>query len=302
MSQQQRAAVDALLRGAPYDPSTPIADERVTFAQAQTRPFPEAVTARTITLGGRGALDLRIAGDAGAGVLLYLHGGGYVVGSARTGASLAAQLTKRTGTRTVSLDYRLAPEHRFPAAVDDGIAAYRELLDTGVRPEHLVVAGDSAGGGLAIATLLAARDAGLPQPAAAAVFSPWADLTLSGPSMRAKHGVDPLFTRERLRTYAAAYLGDHHGTDDLASPLFADLTGLPPLLVQVGSHEVLLDDAVRLAGAAGAAEVPVTLEVTSGVPHVFQNFTGALDDADEALDRCASFLSQHLRAPAPAMP
>ncbi|HEX6445387.1 MAG TPA: alpha/beta hydrolase [Streptosporangiales bacterium] len=291
MSQQQRAAIDALLRGAPYDPSASIADERAPFAQAQTRPLPEGVTARTATLGGRPALELRIPGPAGPAVLLYLHGGAYALGSARTGASLAAQLACRIGARAVSLDYRLAPEHPFPAAVDDGLAAYRELLDGGTRPEHLVLAGDSAGGGLAVATLLAARDAGLPQPAAVAVFSPWADLTLSGASMQTKHGVDPLFTRERMGTYARAYLGDHDGTDSLASPVFADLTGLPPLLVQVGSHEVLLDDAVRLAGAAGTADVPVTLEITDGVPHVFQNFAGTLDDADRALDRCGLFLA-----------
>lgn len=291
MSQQQRAAIDALLRSAPYDPSAPIADERAPFEQAQTRPLPEGVTARTTTLGGRPALDLRIAGPGGPAVVLYLHGGGYALGSARTGASLAAQLACRVGARAVSLDYRLAPEHPFPAAVDDGLAAYRELLDGGTRPEHLVVAGDSAGGGLAVATLLAARDAGLPQPAAAAAFSPWADLTLSGASMQTRHGIDPLFTRERLRTYATAYLGDHDGADRLASPVFADLTGLPPLLVQVGSHEVLLDDAVRLADAAGTADVPVTLEIVSGVPHVFQNFAGTLDEADQALDRSGIFLS-----------
>lgn len=301
MSQEQRTAIDALLRAALYDPSASIADERETFAQAQTRPLPADVTVRTTTLGGRPALDLRIPGCTDA-VLLYLHGGGYVVGSARTGASLAAQLARRIGARAVSLDYRLAPEHPYPAALHDGLAAYRELLDAGIPPEHLVVAGDSAGGGLAVATLLAARDAGLPRPAAAAVFSPWADLTLSGSSMRTKHGIDPLFTRERLRTYADAYLGDRDGSETLASPVFADLTGLPALLVQVGSHEVLLDDAVRLAGAAGRADLQVTLEVTTGVPHVFQNFAGALDEADQALDRCGLFLSRHLPASAPAVP
>lgn len=185
---------------------------------------------------------------------------------------LAAELARRTGACAISLDYRLASDHPFPTANHDGPAAYRELLDTGARPEHLVVAGDSAGGGLAIATLLAVREAGLPQPAAATLFSPWVDLTLSAPSMQTKHDIDPLFTRERLRRYATAYLGDRDGTAPLPSPLFADLTDLPALLIQVGSHEFLLDDAVRLAGDA---DVDVTLEIATGVPTLIMSRTSS---------------------------
>jgi epsilon-lactone hydrolase len=294
MTMDQRVAVDTLLRGAPFDRDASVAEQRATFAERQTAPLPEDVTVAETTLGGRPALDLRAPGTDPRQVLLYLHGGGYVVGSARTGARLAVALGRRTGVRAVSLDYRLAPENPFPAAVDDALAAYRELLDGGLRADEIAVAGDSAGGGLAVATLLAARAAGLPQPAAVAVFSPWVDLTLSGDSMAAKDGVDPLFTRERIAAYAERYVPERDRSAPLVSPAFADLTGLPPLLVQVGSHEVLLDDAVRLAGRAAADDVAVTLDVAPGVPHVFQSFLGMLDDAGEALDRAGRFLRGRL--------
>jgi len=294
MTTDQRVAVDTLLREAPFDRDASVAEQRATFAERQTAPLPDDVTVAEATLGGRPALDLRVPGANPHQVLLYLHGGGYVVGSARTGARLAVALGRRAGVRAVSLDYRLAPENPFPAAVDDTLAAYRELLDSGLRADEIAMAGDSAGGGLAVATLLAARAAGLPQPAAVAVFSPWVDLTLSGDSMVAKDGVDPLFTRERIAAYAERYVPQRDRSAPLVSPAFADLTGLPPLLVQVGSHEVLLDDAVRLAGRAAADDVAVTLDVAPGVPHVFQSFLGMLDDAEEALDRAGRFLRARL--------
>jgi len=296
MTTDQRVTVDTLLRTAPYDPTASVAEQRATFAERQTAPLPEDVTVVETTLGGRPALDLRVPAASARSVLLYLHGGGYVVGSARTGARLAVALGRRVGVRAVALDYRLAPEKPFPAAVDDALAAYRALLDGGARPDEILIAGDSAGGGLAVATLLAAKAAGLPQPAAVAVFSPWVDLTLSGDSMRSKDGVDPLFTRARIGVYAERYAAADARTAPLASPVFGDLTGLAPLLVQVGSHEVLLDDAVRLAGRAAAADVDVTLDVVAGVPHVFQNFAGMLDDADDALDRAGRFLDARLAA------
>ncbi|MEV4323778.1 alpha/beta hydrolase [Microbispora rosea] len=296
MTRQQREAVDALHRNAPVRPNPTLAERRAGFALALSRPLPDDVTAHETVLAGRPALDLTPATAAGRGRLLHFHGGGYVLGSPGTHAGFTAQLVRRAGLRATSLDYRLAPEHPFPAAVDDGLAAYRALLDGGVGPEELVLAGDSAGGGLVVATLVAARDAGLPQPAGAVVFSPWTDLTLGGQSMSTKKDADPIFTREALQAFATPYLAGQDPAQPLASPVFADLRGLPPLLVQAGSNELLLDDAVRLAGRAAVDEVEVTLRVWPQVPHVFQNHFGHLDEADAALDEAARFLSTSVRA------
>ncbi|WP_037602322.1 alpha/beta hydrolase [Streptacidiphilus rugosus] len=295
MSRQQREALDALLRSVPRGGTPPtIEEQRSGFAAAMSRPAPEGVATRRTVLGGRPTLELVPENASGGGQLLYLHGGGYVIGSPETHAGMVGELALRTGLRTLSVDYRLAPEHPFPGAVDDGLAAYRELLEAGTDPRELVLAGDSAGGGLSIATLLAAREAGLPQPAAVVVFSPWADLTLSGESIRTKASADPIFTAADIQAYADLYLGAGDPADPLASPVFADLTGLPPLLVQVGANELLLDDAVRLAARAGAADVEVTLEIGAGLPHVYQHQHGRLDEADAALDRAAEFLTAHL--------
>jgi monoterpene epsilon-lactone hydrolase len=290
MGRDQREAARMLMRKG--DLGLTPAEQRATFDEMfANRPLGEDVTLRARTLGGRPALDVEVDGAHGDGVILYLHGGGYVVGSARTGANLAAPIARRTGIPAVSLDYRLAPENPFPAAVEDALAAYRELLESG---RDVVLAGDSAGGGLAIATMVAIGRAGLPQPAAAVVFSPWVDLSLSGVSIDARGELDPLFTRAHVREYADHYLAGQAPRNELASPLFADLTGLPPLLIQVGSYEVLLDDALRLAVRAAECEVDVSLDVAAGAPHVYQYFEGALDEADEALDRTAGFLARRL--------
>ncbi|WP_406276433.1 alpha/beta hydrolase [Nocardia sp. NBC_00881] len=272
-----------------------IAEQRTQYAALFTRSLPANIGSSATTLGGRPALELRPAtpGTAGEDVLLYLHGGGFVVGSARATAHLPAALLRHLDGRAVSLDYRLAPEHAFPAAPDDCLAAYRELLDSGVDPRRLVIAGDSAGAALAVVTMIRARDAGLPMPAAAVLFSPAVDLTLSGASMRSKDGVDPFFAPADLEWLFDRYLAGGDSAAPEASPVFADLTGLPPLLIQAGSSELLLDDAVRLAGRAAADEVAVTLEVAPRQPHVFQ-----LDDesaaAAAALERAGRFLATRL--------
>jgi acetyl esterase/lipase len=209
---------------------------------------------------------------------------------------LTASLVLRTGMRALSLDYRLAPEHPFPAAIEDCVAAYRELLDDGVDPGGVVLAGDSAGGGLTVTTCIAARDAGLPMPAAIAAFSPGLDATRTGASMTSKEGVDPFFTRDALLRGGDLYLAGQDPAQPLLAPaVSADLTGLPPILLQVGTDELLLDDSVRLADRARDAEVDVVLDVTAGVPHVFQAFAGSLEEAGWALDRAALFVAQHLR-------
>ncbi|MFT2019344.1 alpha/beta hydrolase [Streptomyces sp. 796.1] len=296
MSTAQRATVDALMRQAPLDGSLPPERLRADFeAQMATDPNPAGVRVRPSALGGRPALTVEPDGAPVAGTILYFHGGGWVFGSPATALRLTAALVRRTGIRAVSVDYRLAPEHPYPAAVDDGLAAYRDLLEQGVAPEHIVLAGESAGGGLALTTLLTARDAGLPLPAAAVALSPGLDATFSGESMTTKHDADPLFTRAELVTLVAHYLAGQDPDQPLLSPARrAELAGLPPLLLQVGSNEVLLDDATRFAVRAAAAGVDVQLDVTADVPHVFQTFEGQLEEADAALDRAAAFITAAL--------
>ncbi|WP_327302762.1 alpha/beta hydrolase [Streptomyces sp. NBC_01298] len=296
MSKAQRTAIDALMRQAPFDGSLPPERLRKDFeAQMTAGPAPAGVVVTPSVLGGLPALTVEPEGGAAAGTILYFHGGAWVAGSPDTALRLTAALVRRTGVRAVSVDYRLAPEHPFPAAVEDGLAAYRDLLDRGAPAEGIVLAGDSAGGGLAVTTLLAAREAGLPMPAAAVAFSPGLDATLSGESMTTKHDADPLFTRAELAVVFGHYLAGQDPAQPLLSPaLHADLTGLPPLLLQAGANEVLLDDSTRFAVRAAAAGVGVQLDVTADVPHVFQTFEGMLDEADAALDRAARFVTDAL--------
>jgi monoterpene epsilon-lactone hydrolase len=220
----------------------------------------------------------------------------YVLGDAFQAAGLASQVGRRTGAKVISVDYRLAPEHPYPAAVNDALAAYEALLRGGTAPSDIAFAGESAGGGLAVATLVNARDHGLPLPAAAYVMSPYADLTLAGTTMQTKREADVLMSPEALQARVTDYTSGQDAALGLISPVFADLSGLPPLIIQAGTHEVLLDDAVRLARQAATADVEVTLDITPGVPHVFQTFSPILDEATAALDRAGHFLSAHLTA------
>ncbi|MEU8171646.1 alpha/beta hydrolase [Microbispora hainanensis] len=298
MSKQQRARIDAILRRPRPEGPRSVEALRTGFAALMAQMIvPDAVRVTRTTLGDRPALHVEPDDGRRAGTILYFHGGGWVFGSPETALSLTGNLVVRTGFAAYSVDYRLAPEHPFPAAIDDTVGAYRALLDSGEDPSAIAFAGDSAGGGLAVTTCLAARDAGLPLPAAIVAFSPGLDATRTGESMDAKQGVDPIFTREALDHTGAMYLGGADPRQPLLSPaVLADLTGFPPILLQVGTNELLLDDSTRLAARARAAGVDVILDVTAGVPHVFQSFAGVLDEADEALDRAAFFLGQRIRA------
>jgi epsilon-lactone hydrolase len=276
-----------------------MAARRRVFAEAQSAwPRPDGTTTREGTLGGVPVVHVGVADVVASSedVILYFHGGAYAVGSAATGVGLPAFLAQRTGARVVSVEYRLAPEHPYPAAVDDAVAAYRALLEAGDRPGRIAFAGTSAGGGLAIAALLAIKAAGLPQPAAAAVFSPWVDLTLSGASVTSKAGFDVSLSPAGLRALASAYAGAHDPADGRLSPIFADLRGLPPLLIQAGTYEILLDDATRLATRAAADEVDVTLEITAGATHVFQTYWTEIDEGRDALINAGAFIRGQLDA------
>jgi monoterpene epsilon-lactone hydrolase len=300
VSQQQRDALDQLLRDAPLDLGGAVAEQRIIFEEMMGAiAVPGDVTTSSGSLGGIPVVSVEAAGADHAKVIFYLHGGAYAIGTAASSVGLASGLARRAGARLVSVDYRLAPEHPHPAAIDDAVAAYRGLLDSGVAASAIAIAGESAGAGLAAATLVALKHAGIPQPTGAVLMSPWADLTLSGDSISAKAAVDPALTPEGLRRRAIDYVADGDRTADLVSPIFADLTRLPPLLIQAGSHEILLDDATRLAACAATADVAVTLEVTPGVPHVFQGFAAMLDEGDAALTSAGQFLRAHLAGPRP---
>jgi acetyl esterase/lipase len=295
MSEEQKHALDTNLRQFPLDFTAGVPALRAGFDEAMARvPVADDVEQRTTALGGVSAIEVTIRGADTVGVILYFHGGVYVIGSAASTVPLVSDLARRARTKVVTLDYRLAPEHAYPAAVDDALAAYEGLLDRGVDAARIALVGESAGGGLAIATLLALRDAGRPRPGCAYLMSPYADLTLSGDSLLEKQAVDPILTPDGLRLRVADYVGSGDAADPRISPIFADLTGLPPLLIQVGSHEVLLSDALRLATRAAIDDVHVRLEVVPGVPHVFQGFAAMLDEGDAALARAASFIEEQL--------
>lgn len=299
MSREQRAKIDAMLRQQPKpDGPQPVEEMRTGFAAMMaTMTVPEEITTTDTVLGSRRALLVEPVDRHRPGTILYFHGGSYIVGAPETALSLTGNLVTRTGFRAFSLDYRLAPEHPFPAAIEDAVAAYRALLDAGEAPASIAFAGDSAGGCLTVTTCLAARAAGLPMPAATVAFSPGLDGTRTGESMDTREDADPFFTRQSLERTSALYLDGQDPRHELVSPaLFGDLAGLPPMLLQVGTNEVLLDDSTRMAARAGAAGVDVVLDVTADVPHVFQTFVGVLDEADDALDRAALFLTQNVRA------
>jgi monoterpene epsilon-lactone hydrolase len=297
MSAEQREALDAILRRSAFPVGSSVDDQRRLLREAASaQPLPGDVTVTATELGGVPTAEITIDGIESRHELLFFHSGVYVISDAFLEAGLASEVGRRTQAKVTSVDYRLAPEHPYPAAVDDAFAAYEALLHKGTPPSDIAFAGDSAGGGLVVATLVNARERGLALPAAAFVMSPYVDLTLAGTTMETKRDVDPLLSRELLEPRIADYTAGQDPALDLISPIFADLSGLPPLIIQAGSHEVLLDDAIRLARQAATADVEVTLDITPGVPHVFQTYHAILDEAAAALDRAGAFLSAYLAA------
>jgi len=243
-----------------------------------------------VNAGSVPAAWIDVPGAAADRAILYLHGGYYIVGSIRTHRSLVSHLSHATGARMLLIEYRLAPEHPFPAALEDALAAYRWLLNEGFAAEHLVVAGDSAGGGLEIATLLAARSAALPLPAAAVCLCPWTDLACTGESLITKAALPLIIEPEVARLSAQLYLAGADPRSPLASPLYADLRGLPPLLLQAAGDDTILDDATRLAERARAAGVSVELQVWPEMMHEWQQLAGIAPEADRAIAEIGAFV------------
>jgi epsilon-lactone hydrolase len=298
-SQAMQDLIDDLRRKQEASASrpAPTLDElRAGFAPAdRLHPVPDDVVVTEVSAGGVPAHWLTAPGTDAGRVLLFLHGGGFELGSLRSDGELAARLGRAAGMRVLFPEYRLAPEHPFPAAIDDVLAVWHWLrTDQGLSASSLAVAGDSAGGGLAVALLVALRDAGEARPAAATLMSPTVDLTSSGASMTERVDQDPFSTPALLRQLAASYLAGADPKTPLASPLFAALDGLPPLLILVGTADLLLSDSERLAAAATEAGVEVTLEVGEGLPHVYPIMLGT-PEAAEATEQIGKFLQARVR-------
>jgi monoterpene epsilon-lactone hydrolase len=301
MSEQQKRDLMGILSHGGLDLSADVPTLRAAFNELMAHvPVADDVEQKPTTIGGVDAIDVTIRGLDTTGTILYFHGGVYVIGTAVATVPLVSDLARRTHARVVTVDYRLAPENPYPAAVDDALAVYKGLLAQGIDARQIALAGESAGGGLAVATLLALQDTGLPLPSSAFLMSPYADLTLSGETIVERAAIDPILTPVGLRLRIPEYVGGADASNPLISPIFGDLSGLPPLLIQVGSNEILLSDAVRLASRAALADVSVTLDVTPGVPHVFQGFAALVDEASAALDRAATFLRAQFAANQPS--
>jgi epsilon-lactone hydrolase len=289
------AIVRQHLRNQPAPESLTLAELRAQYDRAE-RVFrvPLGTAVERVRAGDVPAEWIRPVTARDGSALLYLHGGGYVIGSTRSHRHLAAAIGRAAGAPVLLPEYRLAPEHPFPAALEDAVAAYRWLLGRGVNARRVVVAGDSAGGGLTIAMLVVLRDRGVPLPAGAVCISPWVDLACSGDSYTTKAAVDPIVRQPWVAQMAKAYLAGADLATPLASPLYADLRGLPAILVQVGSDEVLLDDSAGLAARAQVAGVDTRLEVWDGMVHVWHWFLTILDEADRAVTGIGEFARARL--------
>ncbi|MEO0983229.1 MAG: alpha/beta hydrolase [Pseudomonadota bacterium] len=272
------------------NPDPTIEEQRAGMeAMSENMPTAEGVTISETELDGVAGLKLTPADAKPGRALLYFHGGGYVLGSPATHRGLVSQVAAAMQAEAWSMDYRLAPEAPFPAAIEDGVAAYRGLLDSGIAPESIIISGDSAGGGTTVATALKARDDGLPMPAGLIPLSPWVNLENTGWSYGEKAELDPMITKQSIDKMAETYLNGGDAKQPYASPVHADLAGLPPMLIQVGPNEVLLSDSITLAERAGAAHVPVTLEIWPRMIHVFQAFYPFLSDARAAIARMGAW-------------
>jgi len=294
MASDQFEAIREKMLGNPLPAGIPALRERMDALGTTFHP-PEDVKIEPTTIAGRPAEWHTPAHTTPSRVLIYFHGGGYVSGSLISHRHLVAMLAKATDCRALALDYRLAPEHPFPAALDDATACYHQLLEEGIAPENIAFAGDSAGGGLTLATMLNLREKGTPLPSAAACLSPWTDLAITGNSIQTNADKDLLLDPKGLTLAGLGYLNNQDTKNPLASPLYADLTGLPPMLIQVGEPEMLFDDASRLAENARKANVEVTFEPWPEMFHVWQLVAPVLPEGEQAIQRIAQFFKHHFR-------
>jgi acetyl esterase/lipase len=295
MASAENQTVIQMLRSNPPLTGDDVLSMRVAMDRlTEALPPPADTKFEAVVAGGVPAEWTTAEGADPKHAVVYLHGGGYTIGSITSHRPLVARLAHAASAKVLNGEYRLGPEHPYPAAVEDAVAAYRYVLASGFSPECIAIAGDSAGGGLTAACLLALRDAGDPLPATGVCISPWLDLAFTGGSWQTKAEADPLVTRDSLQLMADAYLAGADPRSPTASPLFADLAGLPPLLLQVGSAEVLLDDSVAFAERGRAAGIEIELEVWDEMIHVWHAFADLLPEAREAIDRVAEHLAAKL--------
>jgi acetyl esterase/lipase len=296
MPSKEYTAILELLNSMPDTSGLSFEERRSNFeTQVSQLPIAESVSYGPVSVEDIPAEWIVPEGTLGQDVLLYLHGGGYCLGSINTHRGLVSHIAKAAKIRALSIDYRLAPENPFPAAVEDTISAYKWLLSQGIAATSIIIAGDSAGGGLTVSTMVSLRENEISLPAAAVLISPWVDLALSGGSIISKADIDPMVSKEGLIDMAEAYIGDSDLKAPLASPLYADLSGLPPILIQAGTAEILLDDAIRMADRAGKDGVDVTLNTAEDMCHVWHVFTSMLPEAIEAIGELARFIRKHLK-------
>jgi acetyl esterase/lipase len=293
MASPQLQAIIQMFRAQPVRAGMSIQETRGAF-EGMTSMVPVApdITREPVNADAVPAEWISAPNATGTAALYWLHGGGYTIGSINTHRDMISRISRASGLRAFAIDYRLAPEHPFPAALEDALTGYRWLLKQGADPKSLVIGGDSAGGGLALATLVSLRDAGDPLPAAAVLYSPWTDLAFTGESVKTRADADPWIKPDIGGDVPSMYHGNRSPTDPLVSPLYADLTGLPPTLIIVGDAEVLLDDSTRVAAKAKAAGVDVTLEVWDEMIHVFPGFAAILPEGQQAIDRTGEFIRQ----------
>lgn len=297
MASPQLQNIIQMLRSLPQSERGDYATARAAIdAAASWFPTPDDVALEPVDADGVPGEWIAAPGAAEDAVVYYLHGGGYTIGSINSHRSLISRISRAAGARAFAIDYRLAPEHPFPAGLEDALTGYRWLMAQGVEPSRMVIAGDSAGGGLTLATLLSLRDAGDPLPAAAVLISPWTDMTHSGESIKTRAELDPMIKADEAGTVSDAYLDGHDPKDPLVSPVFADLSGLPPMLIQVGDYEVLLDDSTRVAERAKAAGVDVTIEVWDEMIHVWHFFASMLPEGQQAIDRIGEYVRERVPA------